>query len=762
MVAASLDEGGDETDRAAAARHPGAHGCTLLAVPVSPDRMIRLPPEARSAARARQMLRDALDRPGLDPDLVDTVVLLASELCENAVLHAGTEFELALTLDHGRDEGAPAGAPTVTVAVTDRGAGPLEMHLRQPRRGYGRAATHGRGLELVSRLARAWGTRHDADGRHTTWFTLGPGDAADLAPRPDLPPSAPATPDLSPALGPSVAPAPAATPRSLPGAAPSRPAPPEGAAVRSAADQARRLLSVPAGLVERLRPEELVAELARRLREGLDAASVVVALDEGDGAGATEIVRDGEPAAGSARPAPSLEVALPLTPPLRGTLTVTAPASGGPEPDELARDLAELVAQRVATVLHTRWLREVDQRRRAWMAYLADTSELLGQSLDVDLAVTVVPQIVVPRLGRWCAVHLIDAAGRLRLAALTHADEEEIPELRAALDPDARPGIAPRLRSELAGLLRSGGAPTRVAVPTDGLAVPLRTRGRTIGTLLVGRPAGRAHAPEDVVMTEDIARRAALAIQNAQSTAAHVAVSQALQQALLPRALPVAAGVEFAAAYRPASTGSDVGGDFYDVLTIDPTRWLVSIGDVCGKGARAAARTGLVRDVLRVLVRGGRAVPAALELLNEVMMEAADPLQYCTLAAAAVSRPAAGGLDVELVLAGHPRAVLVRAHGTAEPVGAFGTAVGLVPTIAVTPTHHRLGPGDSLLVHTDGVTERRRGTEQFGSERLLAAAAGAAGGPASALVTAVLEALQRFSPGPGGDDVALLVVRAGS
>ena len=152
----------------------------------------------------------------------------------------------------------------------------------------------------------------------------------------------------------------------------------------------------------------------------------------------------------------------------------------------------------------------------------------------------------------------------------------------------------------------------RIAAPTDGLAVPLRTRGATIGTLLVGRPEGRPHAPEDVVLITDIARRAALAVQNAQSAAAHVAVSQALQQALLPRALPTAPGIELAAEYLPASRGSDVGGDFYDVLTVDADRWLVSIGDVCGKGARAAARTGLVRDVLRVLVRGGRELTDAV------------------------------------------------------------------------------------------------------------------------------------------------------
>jgi sigma-B regulation protein RsbU (phosphoserine phosphatase) len=376
----------------------------------------------------------------------------------------------------------------------------------------------------------------------------------------------------------------------------------------------------------------------------------------------------------------------------------------------------------------------------------------------------VVPQVVVPRLGRWCAVHLMEPSGRLRLAALTHADENKLPELRAVLDPERVPGLPPELRARLGELLRDGAAPVRFAVPTDGIAVPLRVRGRTIGTLIVGRPDGRPHSPEDIVLTGDIARRAALAIHNAQSTAAHVAVSQELQQALLPRALPVVPGVEFAAEYLPASSGSDVGGDFYDVLNIDATHWLASVGDVCGKGARAAARTGMVRDVLRVLIREGRSLTRAVELLNDVMMDAADPSQFCTLALARISRAGKDqppGLTVELVLAGHPQPVLVRADGRTELIGQYGTAVGLTNEVRLVATRHHLRVGDTLLAYTDGVTERRAGREQFGPERLLAAAGPAAGQSAPRLIATVRSAVQAFSTDPRSDDIALLAIRAG-
>jgi anti-sigma regulatory factor (Ser/Thr protein kinase) len=121
------------------------------------------------------MLRRAMAEAGLhetgEDELVDTVLLLASELCDNATLHAGTEFEVNLSI-------SPV---EVLIAVTDHGAGPLELYLAQPRPRFGRAATHGRGLMLVEQLATAWGTRHERDGRHRTWFSLARGVPADSA-----------------------------------------------------------------------------------------------------------------------------------------------------------------------------------------------------------------------------------------------------------------------------------------------------------------------------------------------------------------------------------------------------------------------------------------------------------------------------------------------------------------------------------------------------------------------------------------------------
>jgi serine phosphatase RsbU (regulator of sigma subunit)/anti-sigma regulatory factor (Ser/Thr protein kinase) len=644
-------------------------------------------------------------------DVVDDVVLLTSELCENAVLHAGTAFDLDVVADD--DE--------VAVAVTDRGTGALELQLAQPRPRYGRAATHGRGLSLVAQLATTWGTRHGADGQHTVWFTvaLRPGSAAE----------------------------------------PAAPPAPEHERTWSAAEQARWLLHVPASLARRLDPIDLVRELTARLRDLVDAAAVVVEIDRGDGSGARELARVGDaPPDGAVAPGSALDVPLPTTTGLQGTIRLVlregADAARG-------RELAELIAGRIAITAESQWLREVDQRRRAWTTYLAEASELLGQSLDLDLTVALVPQLVVPRLGTWCAVLLPGPSRRLRLEAIAHTDENRLPELRAVLDPDAVPGPPPQLRARLAAASR-GAALSWFSDPADGVAIGLRTSGASTGVLLVGRPEGRPHTPEDLLLLDDIARRAALAIHNAETVGEHVRVSQTLQAALLPRALPQVPGIQFAAEYLPASAGADVGGDFYDVVPIGPGRWLVTIGDVCGKGARAAARTGLVRDVLRALVREGRPLIQAIETLNDVMVEAGDPQQFCTLAAAVLTRaPHAGpsAVSVELVLAGHAQPVVVRPDGTAELIGRFGTALGLVETLDLDCTQHVLAAGETLLLYTDGVTECRRGPEQFDDDRLLHAAAAASDSSAARLVATVRDAVQRFAPDLAGDDIALLAVR---
>ncbi len=421
-----------------------------------------------------------------------------------------------------------------------------------------------------------------------------------------------------------------------------------------------------------------------------------------------------------------------------------------------AAELAGLTAQRVALAIEADQQHSSDRERWLWMTYLAEASEMFGNSLDVRLTAAIVPQVLVPRLGRWCAVHLLDERGRLRLEALTHVDENALPLLREELAPLVRR----RRRAERPARRRRRGGRARRPARRGRAAAAGGPHGARHGHASAGRRTARTE-PEELLMLNELTRRAAQAIDNAQRDSAHVATSQALQQALLPRALPVADGVRFAAAYLPVSAGADVGGDFYDVLQLAEGRWLAVVGDVCGKGPRAAARTGLVRDVLRVLLRDGQPLGRTFELLNEMMMEAGDPSQFATVALASITRQGTepASLAVELVLAGHEQPALVRADGSVTYLGRHGSAVGLVKKFAVHPTRHVLLAGDSLVFYTDGVTEHRRGNVLFGPERLAHALERGTNSSAEGLISAVRQAIEEFSPEPHRDDIAIVTVR---
>jgi serine phosphatase RsbU (regulator of sigma subunit)/anti-sigma regulatory factor (Ser/Thr protein kinase) len=638
---------------------------------------------------ARRFVRTALGDARLD-ELADDAVLLTSELCENAVLHAGTGFTVEVV----------AAGTELTVAVTDHGSTPMELRRVVPPAPGSRRETNGRGLMLVDSVATVWGSQHDGEG-HRVWFTL-------------RATAAPPTPD---------------TPR-----APADTAWPDPAT-------ARWLLHLPAG-AEPL--PVLLTELVRRLCDVLSAPGASVWLD--NETGATSLARCGGDGG-----KPPVTVALPLAPPTTGRLVVHTDVPG-------AADLAALTAQRIALAVETHQLRSADRERWLWMTYLAEASEMFGNSLDVRLTAAIVPQVLVPRLGRWCALHLFNERGRLTLEALTHVDENLLPVLRSDLTPVTDDVGA------LTVLLEDGAEAAGLGAPLDGIAVPLRVRGATIGTISVGRPPDRAHRPEELLMLTELARRAAQAIDNAQRDSEHVATSQALQQALLPRALPEADGIAFAAAYLPVSAGADVGGDFYDVQALGGNRWLAVVGDVCGKGPRAAARTGLVRDVLRVLLRDGQPLVRTFELLNEMMLEAGDPSQFATVALAVITRQDTEptSLEIELVLAGHEQPALVHADGTVSYLGEHGSAVGLVRRFAVHPTRHVLLSGDTLVFYTDGVTEHRRDLELFGQDRVAQALRRVADRPADAMIAALRQAVEDFSPARHRDDIAIVAVQVPS
>ena len=137
------------------------------------------------------------------------------------------------------------------------------------------------------------------------------------------------------------------------------------------------------------------------------------------------------------------------------------------------------------------------------------------------------------------------------------------------------------------------------------MIVPLKARGTIIGVVVfaVARARTGTTAPTNSLVAEDLAHRAALALDNARLYENLGAVARTLQVGLLPQQLPLLDGVDLAARYRPAGDGSLIGGDFYDVLPREDGIVDLVIGDVTGKGARAAGLTAHVRHTLRTAAR---------------------------------------------------------------------------------------------------------------------------------------------------------------
>jgi serine phosphatase RsbU (regulator of sigma subunit) len=239
-------------------------------------------------------------------------------------------------------------------------------------------------------------------------------------------------------------------------------------------------------------------------------------------------------------------------------------------------------------------------------------------------------------------------------------------------------------------------------------------------------------------------------------------VAAALQVSLTPRDLPDLPQAEVSSRYEPAGDGREIGGDFYDVFPLDDHSWGIVLGDVSGKGAEAAAVTAQARYTLRALAHPGRPPSATLRELNARMVGSADLERHCTLVYA-VARPGPSGIDLTLCLAGHhPPLVLRERHGrrSVEPVGRFGTAMGLLDEPELHDVTTRLEQGDMVCLFTDGLVEARDGVELFGSEGVTRVMLGDDAGSPEDLAGALVAAARAFHHQPRlSDDLAILVLR---
>lgn len=426
---------------------------------------------------------------------------------------------------------------------------------------------------------------------------------------------------------------------------------------------------------------------------------------------------------------------------LVGAMAAAAAVPNGFSDDEAAQ--LQRFADSIAVTADRARLQASERERRGWLSYIADAGDLLAGSLDQDMTMAITGQIVVPRIAHWCAIHLTDERGRPVLQQVWHEDETRVEELRGAV------GAIPPDQLE-------GGSP--VVPDYAATSIPLVARGRRIGFLTIDRPRGELQRSEFFQVAESIARRAALAIDNARAHGDLQAAGRALQESLLPPSVPTAPGFDIGVVYEPAGEDAAAGGDFYDLFPLGNGRWCFVVGDVCGTGAEAAAVTGLARHTIQALVRAGLPIAATLERLNTAILEEGARSRFLTLVCGTL-HVEAGQVRLELVNAGHPPPFLVDHDGDVREIGTPQTLLGVVEHVAYVAEAHGLNRGDLLVALTDGVLERREGNRMLGEESFADELAQTAHLPAQAVAERIRRLVVEFTDAPQQDDMAILAIR---
>ncbi|MGW0875919.1 SpoIIE family protein phosphatase [Streptomyces sp. NPDC002740] len=237
-----------------------------------------------------------------------------------------------------------------------------------------------------------------------------------------------------------------------------------------------------------------------------------------------------------------------------------------------------------------------------------------------------------------------------------------------------------------------------------------------------------------------------------------------LQQTLLPPALVSVPGLDVDAYYHIASPDK-VGGDFYDLFPLAAGTWGLFLGDVCGKGAAAAAVTSLARYTLRAAAVYDPDPVAVLSNLNTVLNHEynGDDPRFCTVVFGLLTPDTDhGGFRVTLAGGGHPPALLLRADGSAGTLDTpGGQLIGVLPDAHIATTTVHLEAGDTLLLHTDGLTEAHTAAnsddDRYGDEALLDFARALAPTTAAGAVGAIRDLLDTFGAGVD-DDTAVLAI----
>lgn len=438
--------------------------------------------------------------------------------------------------------------------------------------------------------------------------------------------------------------------------------------------------------------------------------------------------------------------------------------------------LVEAVASQAAVAVHNARLFAAEKQARAYaengaarLERLQAITARLSQASSLEEVADVVVSTAAAGVGADGAMLATLAADGRQLnvlAALGYQDEvvrqfTAMP-IDAAVPPTeaVRSGAIVGWRSVAE---RDAKWPSLADVPSgavSGVAVPLIATGKSLGVAGYTWNTERGHTDEEFAFLTVIAQQCAQAIERAQQYDISLHAARTLQRSLLPANVPVIDGLTVAARYQPVADGSVVGGDFYDVFRRSDSSWGIVIGDVSGKGVRAASLTALVRHTVRALGRRSDGTSEVLAELNDAILAEDLDDRFATVIYLDAT-PGVDGVALRFTIGGHPLPVLRTASGVVSYVGTPGSAIGLLPGPDLSVDELLLAPGDMLILYTDGFIEGRAPGGAFADDLLTEAITNSVAGTADALADELTQLLLDFQSGRPRDDMAILVLEAG-
>lgn len=468
-----------------------------------------------------------------------------------------------------------------------------------------------------------------------------------------------------------------------------------------------------------------------------------------------------------------------------GTLALAA--LDGRSIDTADLTLIEQLATRMAVAIdNARLFADARVARRsaeaagAHLALLSEASQSLSSTLDVREAVGRLARLVVPALADWSMVTLVDDDGELRDIGRWHRD----PAKRHLVDAYADVRSASSTPQAPVRRVISTGAPVIIPVVDEDLLMtaladpaardlaraldigssaelPLVARGRTLGAITLLADRGRAPlSTAELAAAREIASRAAVALDNAQTFARQRRVAEELQHSLLTRP-PEPDHLQIVVRYLPAAPTVQVGGDWYDAFLDRDGNTVLVIGDVMGHDVAAAAAMGQIRSLVRGIAFDRHESPS--QVLARVD-EAMAGLAVGALATALLARIEQSEQDEALGIrritwcsAGHPGPILITADGQVQDLDTPpGMLLGVDPTAVRQDNQAVLPVGSTVALFTDGLFERRTLSLDEGLDLMRAALAELADEPLDVLCDGLL---QRMLPTAPEDDVALVAIR---